>query len=290
MVRRSLDEGETGGKKDQRKYYETVYDVMDPAGQISVPSIFDLPFAEELDASLAPTGLLPLVVLPLDFQTLADAVRIAVSKGAKMPAADLHSSSEVALVKHLFGSTDHHVMTQSVEASKLCVPRSLTAALHKRIAATQCIMSLNRHVELRNTLKNLAQAHPGGLQVLCDIDCRSYDETPIQLCIESQSSGISKVLQLHFRWAALVKVVGCTGATYFVIPKNSPRMPQVVQKNSAEPLSHNAQAFTPALEVANYHCVATVAAPSNTVTEAAVVRDPAPGDNHVQPDGRLFCT
>ena len=254
-----------------------------------MPSILDLPSAEELEASLAPTGLSPLVVLPLDLQTLADAVRIAVSKGAKMPAADLHSSSEVAPVKHLFGSTDHHVITHGVEASDLRAPRSLTAALRKR-TATLCIMRLSRHVELRNTLKNLAQAHPGGLPVLCDIDCCSYDETPIQLCIESQSSGISKVLQLHFRWVALVKVVGCTGATYFVIPKNSPRMPQVVQKNSAEPLSDNAQAFTPASVVAKYHCVATVAAPSNTVTEAAVVRDPAPGDNHVQPDGRLFCT
>ena len=70
-----------------------------------------MPSAEKLDASLAPTGLLPLVVLPLDLQTLPDAVRIAVSKGAKMLAAHLHSSSEVALVKHFFGSTDHHVMT-----------------------------------------------------------------------------------------------------------------------------------------------------------------------------------
>ena len=98
------------------------------------------------------------------------------------------------------------------------------------------------------------------------------------------------MLQLHFRWVALVNVVGCTGATFFVIPKNSPRMPQVVQKNSADPLGDNAQAFTPTSEVANYHCVATDAAPSNSVTEAAVVRDPALGDNHVQPDGRLFCT
>ena len=90
--------------------------------------------------------------------------------------------------------------------------------------------------------------------------------------------------QLHFRWVALVNVVGCTGATYFVIPKNSPRMPQVVQKNSAEPLSDNAQTFTLASEVASYHCVDTDAPPSNSVTEAAIVRDPAPGDNHVQPD------
>ena len=97
MVRRRLDEGETGAKKDQRKFHETVHHGMDP-GQISVPSIFDFPSAEELDASLTPIGLLPLVVLPLDFQTLADAVRIAVSKGAKMLAADLHSTSEVACV------------------------------------------------------------------------------------------------------------------------------------------------------------------------------------------------
>ena len=97
----------------------TMHDRMNPARQMSVPSIFDLPSAEELDASLAPTGLLPLVVLLLDLQSLADAVRIAVSKGAKILATDLHSSSEVARVKHLFGSTDHHLMTLSAEASKL---------------------------------------------------------------------------------------------------------------------------------------------------------------------------
>ena len=103
MVRQRLDEGEAGAKKDQSKFNETVHDGMDPAGQITVTSMFDLPSAEELDA-LAPTGLLTLVVLPLDLQTLADAVRISVSKGAKMPAADFHSSTEVALVYHLIGS------------------------------------------------------------------------------------------------------------------------------------------------------------------------------------------
>ena len=49
-------------RKDPSKLNETTHDGMDPAGPISVPSIFDLPSAEELDGSLAHTGLLPLVV------------------------------------------------------------------------------------------------------------------------------------------------------------------------------------------------------------------------------------
>ena len=191
MVRWRHDEGETGVKKDQSKFHETMHDRMDPAGQISVPLIFDLLSAEELDASLAPTGLLPLVALLMDLQTWADAV----------------SSSEVALVKHLFGLTDPHVVKQSAEAS--------TGAMCKRNAVHHEL--IRRDVELRNTLKNLAQAHPGEFQVPCDIDCRSYDETH----------------QLRESWHALVKVVGCTGTTNFAIQKNSPTMPQVVQKSSA---------------------------------------------------------
>ena len=53
------------------------------------------------------------------------------------------------------------------------VPRGHAGSLRKRVSATLNIVSLSRHVELRKTLKNLAQAHPGEFQVLCDIDCRS---------------------------------------------------------------------------------------------------------------------
>ena len=56
MIRRRLDEGETGAKKDQSNLNETMHDGMDPSGQISVPSM--------LDASLAPTGLQLLVGPP----------------------------------------------------------------------------------------------------------------------------------------------------------------------------------------------------------------------------------
>ena len=127
-VRRRLDEGETGAKKDQGKFHETMHDGMDP-GQISVPSIFDFPSAEELHASLTPTGLLHLVVLPLDFRTLADAVRFAVSKDAKMLAADFHSTSEVAcqtLVRVDRPPCDVKEC-RSLDATRTALSRSLSA-------------------------------------------------------------------------------------------------------------------------------------------------------------------
>ena len=143
-------------------------------------------------------------------------------------------------------------------------------------------------MELRNTLKNLAHAHPGEFQVLCDIDCHSHDETPIQLRVKSESHGIIKVLQLHYRWVSLVNVVGCTGTTYFVIQKNSPTLPQVVQKNSASctigALERQCPSLYSSIGGRKYHCVAADVAASNTMTEAAIVRDPSPGDNDVPPD------
>ena len=248
MVRRRPDEGETGAKKDQGSFQETMHDGMDP-GQISVPSIFDFPSAEELDASLTPTGLFHLVVLPLDFQTLADAVRIAVSKGAKMLAADLHSTSEVACVKHLFGSTDHHGMSSGTEASMPRVPRCHAASLRKRIAATLYIMSLRRHVELRNTLKNLAQAHPGGFQVPCDIDLRSYDETPDPTSHQIRESW-------HQQNATVALPLGGLGEGGWVLWSDILRDPKELAHDAAGcakiTLRHAlVQAVTPASEVAN---------------------------------------
>ena len=133
----------------------------------------------------------------------------------------LESSSAVALVKHFFGSTVAHVMAKCAEASMPCVQVQHADTARKREAAILYIRSLARHVELRNTPKNLARAHPGEFQVPCDIDLRSDGATPIQLCIKSNG----KVLQLHFRWVALIKVVGWTGATFFVIQKNSRTIP-----------------------------------------------------------------
>ena len=126
----------------------------------------------------------------------------------------LESSSAVALVKHFFGSTVAHVMAKCAEASMPCVELQHADTARKREAAILYIWSLARHVELRNTPKNLARAHPGEFQVPCDIDLRSDGATPIQLCIKSESPGIGKVLQLHFRWVALIQVDGWTGATY----------------------------------------------------------------------------
>ena len=66
---------------------------------------------------------------------------------------------------------------------KLCVQRCHAAFLRKRTATTLKIMCLSRYVELRNTLKSLTQARFAKFQVLCDIDCRSNDQTPIQRLI-----------------------------------------------------------------------------------------------------------
>ena len=66
-----------------------------------------------------------------------------------------------------------------------------------------------------------------------DTECRSFEA---RLTTKCRSNFVSnpRVLatakcDLHFRWVALVKAVGCIGTTYFVIQMNFPTMSQVVQ-------------------------------------------------------------